>query len=66
MLIAVSVLSAILAGMGIGGGAVFVLISTSFLGVSQKEAQTLNLILFVVSGIVATISNCKNKNVNLK
>ena len=66
MLVLISMLSAILAGMGIGGGAIFVLISINFLGISQKEAQALNLILFIAVGISATISNFKNKNIDLK
>lgn len=66
MLVVISVLSALLAGMGVGGGAVFVLIATNFLNIGQKEAQALNLILFVAAGISATISNFKNKNVDLK
>ena len=66
MLILISIGSSILAGMGIGGGAIFVLISTSMLNFSQKEAQALNLILFIAVGISTTISNLKNKNINLK
>lgn len=66
MLIVISMLSAILAGMGVGGGAIFVLMSTSFLDVNQKEAQALNLILFIVVGVSATVYNFKNKNIDLK
>ena len=66
MLVIISMLSAVLAGMGIGGGAIFVLLSTNFGDVGQKEAQALNLILFVAVGVSATISNFKNKNVDFK
>jgi len=66
MFIIISTISSIIAGMGIGGGAVFVLLTTMFLDIGQKEAQTLNLILFVAVGISATISNFKNKNIDFK
>ncbi len=66
MLITVSIISSILAGMGIGGGAVFVLLSTTFLKMDQKEAQTLNLILFLAVSLSATITNIKNKDIDFK
>ena len=66
MLILVSITSAILAGMGIGGGALFVILSTIFLGFDQKYAQTINLIMFMAVGISATISNVKDKKIDFK
>ncbi len=66
MLILVSIISAILAGMGIGGGALFVILSTIFLDFDQKYAQTINLIMFMAVGISATISNVKDKKVDFK
>lgn len=62
----ISIISALLAGMGIGGGAIFVLLLAAFLGISQKAAQILNLILFVAVAISATIFNLKNKNIDFK
>ena len=62
----ISVLSSILGGMGIGGGAIFVLISTNFLNETQINAQGLNLILFLATGIAATISNIKNRKIDFK
>lgn len=66
MLILIAIISAVLAGMGIGGGALFVILSTLFLEFDQKYAQTLNLIMFVSVGISATISNIKSKKVDFK
>lgn len=66
MLIITSVISSILSGMGIGGGAIFVLLSTIFLNIEQKEAQLLNLILFLAVSISATITNIKNKEIDFK
>lgn len=57
----VSAISAILSGMGIGGGALFVILSTLFLGFEQKEAQTINLVMFFAAGFSSTIFNLKNK-----
>ena len=63
-MIIVSAISAILAGMGIGGGALFIILSTLFLGIEQKNAQTLNLLLFIMASISATISNLKDKKID--
>lgn len=52
--------------MGIGGGALFVILSTMFLGFDQKYAQTLNLVMFMSVGISATISNIKDKKIDFK
>jgi len=62
-LIIISGISALFAGMGIGGGALFVMLSTIFLGYEQKEAQFINLIMFIAVGISSTISNLKNKKI---
>lgn len=62
----VSIISAVLAGMGIGGGALFVILSTVFLGFEQKYAQAINLILFMSVGLSATISNIKSKKIDFK
>lgn len=66
MLIVVSIVSAVLAGMGIGGGSLFVIFSTLFLNFDQKYAQLLNLIMFIAVGISATISNLKDKKIDFK
>ena len=56
-----SIVSAILSGMGIGGGALFVILGTLFLGFEQKEAQAINLAMFLTVGISTTFFNLKNK-----
>lgn len=66
MLILISSISSILAGMGIGGGAIFVLLSTMFVNFDQKEAQLLNLISFLSVSFGATIFNIINKEVDVK
>lgn len=66
MLIITSIISSVLAGMGIGGGAIFILFSTTFLNTPQKEAQLLNLILFLSVSISSTITNIKNKEIDFE
>ncbi len=66
MLIIISSISSVLAGMGIGGGAIFILLSNIFLDIGQKEAQLLNLIAFLAVSLGATISNIKNKEIDIK
>lgn len=59
-------ISSILAGMGIGGGALFIILVTNINNIPQKEAQALNLILFLAVSISATGLNIKQKNINFK
>ena len=66
MEIFLSIIASVLSGMGIGGGSIFILFVTLFGNVGQKEAQVLNLILFLVVGTTATIGNIKNKNIEMK
>ena len=42
------------------------MLSTLLLGFEQKYAQMINLIMFIVVGISATISNIKDKKVEFK
>lgn len=64
--ILISIISAVIAGMGIGGGAIYIIFLTLFLGLAQKQAQGLNLVMFIAASISATISNFKDKKVDLK
>ena len=57
----ISFLSAILGAMGLGGGFVLLIYLTAFAGVSQFEAQSINLIFFIPVAIVALIIHTKNK-----
>ena len=66
MFVFVSIVSAILSGMGIGGGALFVILSTIFLKFDQKYAQTINLIMFITVGISTTLANIKDKKIDFK
>lgn len=62
----ISSLASILAGMGMGGGSLFIILGLLFLELPQKTLQGLNLIMFISSGISATVSNFKNKLIDKK
>ncbi len=63
--ILIAIVSGIIAGMGVGGGSIFILLSTIFGLFSHKEAQSYNLIMFIVVGIFASIINFKNKKIDI-
>ena len=65
-LILISIVSGIVAGMGIGGGSIFILLTTIFNLLEHKQAQGYNLIMFIAIGIATTIYNIKNKNIDFK
>lgn len=62
--IIISALACILAGMGMGGGSLFIILGMLFLDIPQKTLQGLNLVMFISSGISATVSNFKNKMID--
>lgn len=64
--ILIAIFSALLSGMGIGGGTLFVMLSTLLLGLDQKTAQAVNLIMFLSAGISSAIFNFKNKVIEKK
>ena len=64
--ILISAISCFLAAMGMGGGSLFIILGVIFLDVSQKTLQGLNLIMFISSGLAATILNFKNKMIDKK
>lgn len=59
--IVAGIISGIVAGAGMGGGTLLIPILTIFLGVTQKNAQGLNLLAFLPMAIVALIIHLKNK-----
>lgn len=65
-LLVIAIFSGIIAGMGIGGGSIFILLTTIFNVFSHKEAMAYNLIMFIAVGISASIFNIKNKNIDKK
>lgn len=66
MLMLSSLLSGIIGGMGIGGGVILIPILTSFFGISQKEAQFINLIYFVPLALCALYVHIRAGRVEIK
>lgn len=64
--ILISIISGILAGMGVGGGSIFILLCTIFNILDVNNAKVYNLIMFITAGIFATIFNIKNNNMDTK
>ena len=58
--------SGIFGGMGMGGGTLLIPILTIFLGFAQKNAQAINLLVFVPMAIVSLIIHIKNKLVDFR
>ncbi|MEG1009773.1 MAG: sulfite exporter TauE/SafE family protein [Clostridia bacterium] len=61
MIYVIIIISSVIAGSGIGGGSIFIMLATLFNILSQRQAQLYNLIMFVAVGIFATFSNIKDK-----
>lgn len=62
----ITIFSSIVSAMGIGGGSIFIMLSTLLLGFEHKEAQGYNLIIFILVGLTASISNIKEKKFDKK
>lgn len=66
MLIIIAIICGVISGMGIGGGSIFILLTTIFDILEHKQAQGLNIVMFIIVGIVTTIYNIKKKNIEIK
>lgn len=58
--------SGIIGGMGMGGGTLLIPILTIFLSFAQKNAQAINLLVFIPMAIFALFVHIKNKLVDFK
>lgn len=61
-----SILSGILAGMGMGGGTLLIPILTLIMDVDQQIAQATNLLVFVPCAIIVCIIYWKSKLIDFK
>ena len=61
-----SIVSGVLAGMGMGGGTLLIPILTIIMGVEQNIAQATNLLVFVPCAIICIIIYAKDKLVDFK
>ena len=66
ILILTGLISGVVGGMGMGGGTLLIPLLTIFLGFQQKNAQAINLLVFIPMSIVALIIHIKNKLVDFR
>lgn len=59
-------ITGLLASMGVGGGMVLIIWMTAVLGMSQIEAQGINLIFFLPIALLSVILHRKNGLINIK
>lgn len=64
--IVAGVISGVFAGMGMGGGTFLIPILTLFLGVEQRLAQGINLLVFLPMAIVVIIIYARKKMIDFK
>ena len=62
----VGLCSGVVSGMGMGGGTLFIPLSSVILKMEQKMAQGINLLAFIPTAIVALYIHIKNRLVNFK
>jgi len=60
---AIGVISGIISGMGIGGGAILIPVVTMLYDINQQQAQNVNLIYFIPTAVIALITHFKNGNI---
>lgn len=65
-LIIIGFFSGIISGMGIGGGTILIPSLVLFSGLSQIQAQGINLLVFLPISIVAIITHKKQGNIESK
>lgn len=63
LLIIVGFLAGIVSGMGIGGGVILIPGLIILVGMEQHSAQSICLLYFIPTAIVALIQHYKNKNI---
>ena len=56
----------VISGMGIGGGTILIPALAIFFGISQHDAQGINLLYFIPTAIVSLWVHIKNRSVNFR
>ena len=64
--ILIGFISGIITSFGMGGGTILILLLGLILGVSQTAAQSVNLIYFIPTSLMAILVNVKQKNIEYK
>jgi hypothetical protein len=66
LLFFIGLVSGIISGMGIGGGAILIPAIVLFVNPDQHVAQSVNLLFFIPTAVIALIVHIKNKRIDLK
>jgi uncharacterized membrane protein YfcA len=66
ILFLIGLISGIISGMGIGGGAILIPALVLFVNPGQHTAQSVNLLFFIPTAVIALIIHIRNKRVDLK
>lgn len=66
LLFLIGLASGIISGMGIGGGTILIPALVIFVHPDQHIAQSVNLLFFIPTAVIALIVHIKNKRVNFK
>ncbi len=64
--ILIGLISGVISGMGIGGGAILIPALVLLNGTPQQIAQGINLVYFIPTAIASLIVHIKNKNIDIK
>lgn len=56
----------VLSGWGVGGGTLLMVFLTLFLGVDHRQAQAINLVVFLPTAAASLFTHCKNDLVDKK
>ena len=66
ILILIGLISGVVSGMGIGGGAILIPALFIFIKTEQHILQSVNLIFFIPTAIIALVVHIRNRGVNFK
>ena len=66
LLFFIGLISGIISGMGIGGGAILIPALVIFVNPDQHVVQSVNLIFFIPTAVIALIVHIRNKRIDFK
>ena len=62
----ISAATGVLSGWGVGGGTLLMVCLTLFLGIDHRQAQAINLVVFLPTAAMSLLSHCRNDLVDKK
>lgn len=66
LLFFIGLISGIISGMGIGGGAILIPALVIFVNPGQHVVQSVNLIFFIPTAVIALLVHIRNKRIDFK